>query len=335
MEEIDARLTRFEAGLGERLDALERRPGLTVEDLDSRLGALQVLPELPDAIRGEADAARAELAEIRREMGALREELGSARGVLRYVQERAAENRRKLHELRRSASYEVPFTEDEPLVTFIVPTYDRAESLRHRSIPSILAQTYPNFEIVVVGDQSPPEVAAALAEFDDARIRFHNRSIRGPYPEDPNRRWYVVGTQPYNDALSMARGLWIAGVGDDDFLRPNHTETLLAAARAGRYEHAYGRLAMRYESGEDYLIGEFPPKLGQFALQGSIYHAGLAFFELEPIDYLHGEPNDFSLCRRMIEAGVRFGMVEDVLVDKYETRYHSPEEWRHGAPSID
>jgi hypothetical protein len=312
MGELDARLTRFEAGLGERLEALEQRPS----------------PAL-------GDDARAELAEIRREIGALREELGTTHGVLRYVQEGAAENRRKLHELRRSADYELPYTEDEPLVSFIVPTYDRADSLRHRSIPSVLAQTYSNFEIIVVGDQSPPEVAAALAEFDDERIRFYNRSIRGPYPEDPNRRWYVLGTQPYNDALSLARGRWIAGVGDDDSLRPHHAETLLAAAREGRLEHCYGRLEMRFDSGEDHLVGEFPPKLGQFGLQGSMYHAGLAFFELEPIDYLHEEPNDYSFCRRMVEAGVRFGMVGDVLVDKYESRYHSPKDWRHGAPAVD
>jgi glycosyltransferase involved in cell wall biosynthesis len=284
----------------------------------------------------EVEALRGEVGALREEQAAMRAELADTRTALRYVGERSAENRRRLWELRRSAAYEDAFTAAEPLVTVIVPTYDRAESLRTRSVPSALAQTYRNLEVVVVGDQSPPEVAAALESLEDERVRFYNRAVRGPYPEDPDRRWFVLGTAPYNDALGLARGQWIAGVGDDDSLRPDHVETLLRAAQENRYEHCYGRLAMRYPSGEDYLIGEFPPRLGHFALQSSIYHAGLSYFELEPPDYLHSEPNDFSLCRRMLEAGVRFGMVEDVVADKYESRYESPADWeRRGTPRVD
>ena len=63
--------------------------------------------------------------------------------------------------------------------------------------------------------------------------------------------------------------------------------------------------------------GAFPPEHGQFGLQGAIYHAGLSFMELQLSDELYGVPNDWSLCRRMLRAGVRIGMVDDETVEYF------------------
>ena len=40
----------------------------------------------------------------------------------------------------------------EPLVSIIVPTYNRHELLLNRCLPSIFRQTYPKIEIIVVSD---------------------------------------------------------------------------------------------------------------------------------------------------------------------------------------
>jgi len=80
--------------------------------------------------------------------------------------------------------YELAFSDPDPLVSVVIPTYTSYETLRDRAIPSVLAQTYENFEIVVIGDAAPPEAAEAVASFDDDRIVYENLSIRGPYPED-------------------------------------------------------------------------------------------------------------------------------------------------------
>ena len=93
---------------------------------------------------------------------------------------------------------------------------------------------------------------------------------------------------------------------------------------------------MHYPSGETLEVGSFPPQKGEYVLQASLYHAGLRFFELEPADHLYAEPNDWSLCRRMLAAGVRFGMVEDFVADKYESRYQSHSDWStQGIPSVE
>jgi Glycosyl transferase family 2 len=291
---------------------------------------------LATPLTGRLDGLEKSLAEIGRDVERIGEDLGRVTEMLRFVTYEGPANRRRLQALRDSPEYELAFTEPEPLVSFVIPTYRRFEKLRDVSLPSILAQSYSNIEVIVAGDASPPETEQVVAEVGDPRVRFHNRTVRGPYPEDETLRWYTIGTPPYNDGVAMARGSWIASLGDDDALRPDHTEILLEAARANRWEHCYGRHLVHYPSGETLEVGVFPPVKGEYVLQASIYHSGLRFFGLEMVDHLFHEPNDWSLCRRMLESGVRFGMVPDIVADKYESRYHSHEEWGvQGIPRVE
>jgi glycosyl transferase family 2 len=254
--------------------------------------------------------------------------------LARHIYDEEPANRRRLHELRRRDDYELSFTEDEPLVSFIVPTYNSYETLRDVALPSILGQNYKNVEVIVVGDASPPETARAIEEVGDQRVRFHNRTYRGPYPADKDRRWYVVGTPPTNEALALVRGRWITVLGDDDAVRPDHTESLLAAARERRLEQCYGLQQVNFAAGEPLTLGKFPPELGHWGLQSAIYHSGLSFIESELSDTIYEEPNDWSMCRRMLRAGVRIGMIEKVVVDKNESRRASAQQWRDGGIPI-
>ncbi|HXQ88350.1 MAG TPA: glycosyltransferase family A protein [Solirubrobacterales bacterium] len=277
-----------------------------------------------------------QFAHLEKRLDAIEAEARRASEIGRHVYDEEPANRRRLHRLRQSEEYELAFTEDEPLVTFIVPTYDSYETLRDVALPSILGQDYSNLEVIVSGDCSPPETAAVVTELDDPRLVYVNRTIRGPYPEDPARRWYPIGGPPVNDALAIARGRWIAALGDDDAVRPNHTRDLLAAAQKHCWESVYGRQQVNFAEGEPLVLGEFPPRMGQWGLQSALYHSGLRFFEAELSDAIYEEPSDWSKCRRMIRAGVRFGMIDEIVVDKHEWRRRSAEEWqRGGAPTAD
>jgi hypothetical protein len=216
-----------------------------------------------------------------------------AAGIGRSSFDEEPENRRRLRALRASEEYELAFSEDEPLVSFLIPTYTSYETLRDVALPSILSQTYSNLEVIVVGDSAPPETAAAIETVGDPRVTYFNRPNRGPYPEDPAKRWYVIGTPPFNEALALARGRWIAALGDDDAVRPNHTERLLATARERRLEHCYGLQLVNFAEGEPMTLGKFPPELGEYGLQAAIYLSGLRFFEMELSDSIYEEPNDW------------------------------------------
>ena len=279
-----------------------------------------------DAIQKSVNETRAQL----------QGEVDRALAMLRHIYDEEPANRQRLYSLRASEDYELAFTESEPLVSFVVATYTNYESLRDVSLPSILNQSYSNLEVIVVGDAAPPETGKVIADIDDPRVSYYNRPVRGPYPEDEGKRWFVLGTPPFNEGASRARGRWLAHASDDDAIRPNHTETLLKAAQEHRYEHCYGRQLVHFPEGEAIELGEFPPTHGQFGTQASIYHSGLRFFESELVDAIYEVPNDWSLCQRMLRAGVRFGMVDEVVFDKYEHRRPSVEEWTAGrVPEVE
>ncbi|HET7509250.1 MAG TPA: glycosyltransferase family 2 protein [Solirubrobacterales bacterium] len=294
------------------------------------------LQDAIDRLHGDLGRVHRELEEVHGRSKAIEVDARRSAEIARHSFDREVENRQLLHALRRTEEYELAFSEDEPLVSFLIPTYTSYETLRDVALPSILGQSYSNLEVIVVGDAAPPETAAAIEAIGDPRVRYFNRTYRGPYPEDRSRRWYVIGTPPYNEALAQARGRWIAGLGDDDAVRPDHTERLLAAAREHRYEHCYGKQLVNFVEGEPMTLGKFPPKLGEWGLQAAIFHSGLRFIESELSDAIYQEPNDWSMCRRMIRIGVRTGMIDEVVVDKFETRRSSSEAWKEGSvPQVD
>jgi len=222
--------------------------------------------------------------------------------------------RRRLRLLRAGEHYAEAFIQPEPLVSVVIPTWDRVDTLIERSIPSALSQTHPNIEVIVVGDASPTRVEQAVAAFPDPRVAFHNLTHRGPYDDDHYRSWLASGTPGLNAGVALASGLWIAPLGDDDEFEPNHVELLLDEARKRRLEFVYGRGRVLLPDGRETLLGEFPPRLTQVGLQAAVYHAGLRFMELELGHALFGKPNDWGLVHRMMRVGVRIGMVDQTTV---------------------
>ena len=58
-----------------------------------------------------------------------------------------------------------------PLVSFVVPCYNLAHLLAE-CVQSLLAQTYTNFEVLVLDDCSPDNTADIAASFPDPRLRY-------------------------------------------------------------------------------------------------------------------------------------------------------------------
>lgn len=255
----------------------------------------------------------------------VKEALARQTEILRAIYDEEPGNRRRLWALRESAEYARPFEEENPLVTIFIPTYSNAEGLAERSIPSVLAQTYENLEVLVIGDAASPEVEAAARSFDDPRLRFLNLGIRGPYPDDPVELWRVAGAAPANEGVRLAQGQWMGVNCDDDAYTPDHVELLLAEARRRRLELVYGdirRVHPGEEEGE--LLCTFPPRNEHFGMQAALLHRGLRIFsyELE----VFGNGGDWAWMRRMLRLGVRIGMINDVVVEYYPSnRWGTPD----------
>lgn len=60
---------------------------------------------------------------------------------------------------------------NKPLVTVIIPTYNRAKTIE-RSINSVLSQSYSNLELIVVDDGSSDNTKSVVENIDDSRVRY-------------------------------------------------------------------------------------------------------------------------------------------------------------------
>jgi glycosyltransferase involved in cell wall biosynthesis len=138
----------------------------------------------------------------------------------------------------------------EPLVSVTVATWNRGAILAERTIPSVLAQSHRNFELIVVGDCCDDDTAERLARIDDPRLRFVNLPERGNYPEERFKRHCVAGSIPMMVAREMAQGLWISHLDDDEVYAPDHIAALLARAREADAELVWGRARYEIAPGE-------------------------------------------------------------------------------------
>jgi Glycosyl transferase family 2 len=227
--------------------------------------------------------------------------------------------RSTLDAIRAADDYDAAFAGD-PLVTVRIATYNNAKILCERTLASLLRQTYPHWEAIVVGDACTDDTEDRIRDLGDPRIQFHNLPFRGPYPSDRRAMWQVAGTYPMNTALTLARGAWIAALDHDDEFSEDHVEVLLRQAQAAQAEVAYGKLrVVLADSGTELpdQIGAWPPRHTGFMFQSAIVHAGLRRFEYDINAHLCDEPGDWNMARRMWQLGVRFKFVDRIVGTYY------------------
>lgn len=101
-----------------------------------------------------------------------------------------------------------------PLITIIIPTYNRAHFLP-RSVQSALAQTFKEFELIIVDDGSTDNTVDVIQQFDDLRIRYLYQENQGV-------------SVARNFGISQAKGKYIALLDSDDTWHPEKLEKQLA-----------------------------------------------------------------------------------------------------------
>jgi glycosyltransferase involved in cell wall biosynthesis len=207
-----------------------------------------------------------------------------------------------------------PVAPGGPLVTGIVPYY-RAHEYVREAVGSLLAQTYPEVEVLVVNDGSFAPEDAVLSEFgDDPRVTVVTKTNGG---EGTAR---TLGAR-------VARGEYVVMLDSDNLLEPNFCERALAVLEA-EPDLAYATCWLRMVGADDEdtdLHPSFAP-LGNSVLAG--YEENwdgdtLAMlprrvftelgFEYHPEGSMH---SDWELYRWLREAG-RFGAVIPERLARY------------------
>ena len=228
----------------------------------------------------------------------------------------------RLARVRKRARYRRAFEVENPLVTVRIASYRRTRELMEVALPSVLAQTHENLEIIIVNDGPNPETAAAIRAIGDRRVRYSEFRRRSVYPERPQHRWFVAGSPGMNEGIRRARGRWIAALDDDDEFTPHHVARLLALARETRAELVYGALVQNdLSENTSARIFSDPPQRGGFSFQGALVHGMLSFFRYDTESWRVEEPGDWNLARRMLAAGVRTGAVDEVVGTLHRVPY--------------
>ena len=107
----------------------------------------------------------------------------------------------------------------QPLISFVMPAY-KAEWLA-QAVDSILAQTYPAIELIVVNDCSPHDLDSVMAQYTDPRVRYYRneQNIGGKHL-----------TRQWEHCLGFVRGEYLVMAADDDLYAPTFAEECMKLA---------------------------------------------------------------------------------------------------------
>jgi len=115
-----------------------------------------------------------------------------------------------------------------PLVSVVIPTYNRAQQTI-AAIDSVLAQTYPNFEIIVVDDGSTDVSSEAIQQFINDRSSIS-------HPKHFLRQANQGASIARNAGIAQAQGEYIAFLDSDDTWLPEKIEWQIRAFEQLKYE---------------------------------------------------------------------------------------------------
>jgi len=178
----------------------------------------------------------------------------------------------------------------EPLVSIIIPTYNRAKLLP-RTINSVLKQNYKNWELIVIDDRSTDNTKELIEGYSkkDSRIKYVlNYHKKGP-----------GGAR--NCGIENAKGKYIAFLDSDDEWFKQHLEESIAILESEPIEVC---AAFWYEE-----------KKGKL-LENKSIPIKKAINELKPVVKKNACFFDKNLCEYLIFNGISFAHMDSLVIRK-------------------
>ena len=181
-------------------------------DLHRCLARLLSEPGLLEQLRGAAPRVKT-MAEYASEIEAIYEEVRTQRLQRRHVEQSS------VIVAPSSLSGGEGMGGEVPKVSVCLPTYNGAAFLA-QAIKSVLAQSYPHFELLIVDDGSTDATVEIARSFADPRIGIVQNETRQGIPANWNR------------ALSLARGEFLSLFHQDDVMLPENLARKIAILQA-------------------------------------------------------------------------------------------------------
>lgn len=138
------------------------------------------------------------------------------------------------HALRQSggtgAVYRNKYDSNQPLVTVVTIVKNRKETLA-QTISSVLSQSYPNVEYIIVDGASTDGTLEIIKQFDEKIDLWISEPDSGT-------------SDAFNKAVSMAQGNFVFWLSSDDWIDQDFIKTAVAAFLDSGADFVYGNMVM-------------------------------------------------------------------------------------------
>lgn len=213
--------------------------------------------------------------------------------------------------------------ENAPLVTVIIPTYKRTVEYLSRAVQSVMNQTYPNVEIIVI-DDSPADyeerdkISAYMKGIETDRIRYYRNETN------------MGGSLARNRGISLANGEFISFLDDDDEYMEHKIEKQVKFMLCDNYDLSFSDMIMYNTAGKvvDYREYKDIPafdndSLLRYHLMKHMTGTPTFMFATEKLRGIGGFEDakmgqEFYLMLKSIECGLKIGYLPECDVKVYK-----------------
>ncbi len=199
---------------------------------------------------------------------------------------------------------------DEPLVSVITVTYNRADTIED-AIRSVLAQTYPNIEYIVIDGGSTDGTLDILRRYED-RIDY--------WLSEPDAGIYDA----INKGIRVAHGDYIGFLNSDDYYSSNGSiATIVSVLRAGNFDAVHGNLKIVSRKNTSrveryYRLDRFKPgylRYGIIPAHPTFYCKRSLYARIGPYKTNYRVSADSEMIiRAIIGASAKLGYIDQDLV---------------------
>jgi len=207
------------------------------------------------------------------------------------------------------------------LISILIPALEtRAELLGGRCLPSIEAQTYSNFEVIVVTESYSSEIDVAVQGRGSNFLYFWGtKRSRALKNADATSRWCSGAVPNLKLAIRKARGEFFSRMDDDDEWFPEHLEVGINFLLENELDFASSK-ALAADGSEiresDVASESFGDDYEWKRLEGLVgtpitwlyrSHLRVLRFNANSWKKKINRPVDYDFLLRMAAAGARFG----------------------------
>ena len=219
-----------------------------------------------------------------------------------------------------------------PRVSVLLTTYSRPRMLAE-AIESVLGQTFTDYELIILDDNSPAEAAGTpellAAYWNDPKIRIYKDDVT-PDERAARVRYAVLA----NIGLALARGEYVTYLCDDDLYLPRRLEVMTARLGQGDCQVVYGSQQVMRD-GQQVMMRPAAAVLAKASMvvdHSSVMHtrqaaADAGGWDEDPAHWNHA---DAAFWDRLTAAGHLFYPVDEVT-DVH--RFHAGSVSEAGIPA--